>query len=105
MLEQETLTIEGKGSCIITCYNNGKANIMVIDSVEIKKEYRKQGYGTQLMERAVSLAKEKNIDCIELVVNDDSIARKLYIKIGFQETNKIHCRMILNEKNNNTSKI
>ena len=48
------------------------------------------------MERVVSIAKEKNIDCIELVVNEDSIARKLYNKIGFEKTKKEHCRLILN---------
>jgi ribosomal protein S18 acetylase RimI-like enzyme len=97
MLEQEIVTIENKAFCIITCYNNGKANIMMVDSVETKEEHRKRGYATQLLERVVLIAKEKNIDCIELVVNNDSIARRLYTKIGFKETNKIYCRLILNK--------
>jgi predicted GNAT family acetyltransferase len=95
-IEQFIIYVEDKTSCIVTIYYNGKANVMVIDSVETKEEYRQMGYGTKLMKKVIETARLKNIDAIELVVNEDSIARKLYAKVGFEETNKIHCRIILN---------
>jgi len=84
------------GSCIGTIYHNGKALIMVIDNVEVDKEYRNQGIGTMLMEKAIIVAIENNVDSIELLVNDDNeIAKGLYRKVGFQKTNKEHHRLIL----------
>jgi ribosomal protein S18 acetylase RimI-like enzyme len=84
------------GSCIGTIYNNGKANIMVIDSVFVDPEYRRQGVGTRLIDKAIGIAIDKGLDCIELLVNpDNEFAKRLYEKVGFKKTNKEHHRLIL----------
>lgn len=71
---------------------------MIIDSVKVAKDHRNQGIGTQLMEKAIALAKKKNIDSVELVVNkNDLVAKKLYKKVGLSKTAKDYYRVILNK--------
>lgn len=92
------IDIEGKvlGSCICTFYNNGKADVMIIDSVEVEPDHRREGIGTKLVEKAIGLARENNVDSIELNVNKDNIAAiSLYEKLGFTKTNKDYYRIIL----------
>ncbi|MFC1612650.1 GNAT family N-acetyltransferase [Patescibacteria group bacterium] len=95
--KQARLSVDGVSSCLCTFYNNGKANIMIIDSVFTKEEFRGQGYSVKLMEAALALAKKEKIDCAELIVNEENIAaRSLYEKIGFKKTKKNHYRIIFN---------
>lgn len=87
------------GSCICTFYHNGKANVMMIDNVQVNKNQRRRGVGTTLMKEAIKLAKNRKVDSIELVVNsDNTVAKRLYEKVGFKKTNKEHYRIILNKK-------
>lgn len=98
-MNQEKIDINGKGSCLCTFYNNGKANVMIIDSVEVEKSHRRQGIGTQIIELALALAKKHNVDSVELNVNMDNVAaKKLYEKMGFKKTNKDYYRIILSKK-------
>jgi len=84
------------GAAICTIYNNGKALAMIVDNVIIQEEYRNQGMGTKLMEKILDFANENSIDSVELVVNEENkIAQRLYDKIGFEKTEKIHMRKIL----------
>jgi ribosomal protein S18 acetylase RimI-like enzyme len=86
------------GSCIGTIYNNGKATIMVVDSVEVNKSQQHKGIGTALMEKTISVAEDNNVDAVELIVNSDNeVAKGLYRKVGFQKTNKEHYRLILRQ--------
>lgn len=95
---QKTVKIGTLGSCLCTFYNNGKANVMIIDSVDVKMTHRRLGIGTQIIKRAIELAKKYNVDSIELNVNKSNIpAKKLYEKQGFKKTNKDYYRLILNK--------
>ncbi len=95
-MRQITVSIENIASCLCTFYYNGKANVMLIDDVQTKEEFRGQGYGIKLIKKAVSLAKKLKVDSIELVVNrDNKIAKNLYEKVGFEKTNKDYYRIIL----------
>ncbi len=86
------------GSCLCTFYNNGKANIMVIDSVWVDENHRNLGVGTSIMNEAIKFASTRNVDAIELIVNEgNTVAKNLYKKLGFQKTNKEHYRIILNK--------
>ena len=91
---QSRLVIDN-GSCLCTFYHNGKANVMMIDSVFVPEEYRGQGYGTKLIEVAIQVAKLEKVDSIELVNKDNTIAKKLYKKCKFEKTNKDYYRLIL----------
>ena len=96
-MQQIKLNVDGKASCLCTLYNNGKADIMVIDDVQTKEEFRGRGYGTKLIAKAINLAKELNIDSVELQVNrTNPIAMKLYENAGFEKTDKEYYRLILN---------
>jgi len=84
------------GRCICTFYNNGKANVMIIDSFEVDKDHRRKGVGTKLLKRAIDLGKKYNVNSIELNVNKDNAAAiKLYEEVGFKKTNKDYYRILL----------
>lgn len=84
------------GSCILTFYHNGQANVMILDNVKVNKNHRGKGVGTTLMEEAITIAKKRKVDSIELVVNNDNtIAKRFYRKNGFNKTKKDHYRLIL----------
>ena len=85
-------------SCICTFYWNGKANVMLVDNVFVDENYRNKGLGTKLMEFVLELAKAEGVDSVELVVNSDNeSAKRVYEKVGFEPTQKIHYRKILNK--------
>ena len=95
---QSRLVIGNGIECLCTFYHNGKANVMIIDSVFVPEFFRGHGYGTQLIEEAIKVAKLEKVDCIELVVNkDNTIAKHLYEKLKFKKTNKEYYRLILNK--------
>lgn len=59
---------------------------MEIDNIEVKEEYRNKGIGTKLMEYIVKEAQNKKLINITLEVRkSNTIAQKLYIKMGFKE--------------------
>lgn len=71
---------------------------MLIDGVQTKEEFRGKGYGTKLMNKAISLARKLKVDSVELVVNkDNKAAKKLYEQTGFKKTEKDYYRLILNK--------
>ena len=97
-MQQITVSVEKTASCLCTLYNNGKANVLLIDSFQVKEEFRKKGYGTKLLNKVIDLARELKVDSVELVVNkDNKIAKRLYKKVGFEKTNKDYYRFILNK--------
>lgn len=98
-LSQTKINLGNHGSCLCTFYNNGAANVMIIDSLFVKEEARGKGLATKIIKKAIVLAKKRNIDSIELVVNNDNlIAKHLYKKTGFEKTKKEYHRLILNKK-------
>jgi len=95
-INQIRLVVLNISSCLCTFYNNGKANVMIIDNVQTKENYRGLGFATKLIEKAINMAKDKKVDCIELVVNkDNKIAKKLYRNAGFEKKDKEYYRLIL----------
>lgn len=95
---QKRLVIGAIASCLCTFYNNGKANVMIIDSVFVRETSRGKGFGIKIIEKAKELAKKRNVDSIELVVNtDNGIAKHLYEKCEFEKTNKDYYRLILHK--------
>jgi GNAT superfamily N-acetyltransferase len=101
-LHQEKIVVSkdgGFGSCIVTIYHNAAAKIMLIDSVIVDETHRRMGIGRVIMTTAEELAKRYNVDCIELVVNDDNgIGQKFYDDLGYVPANKKQLRKILNIK-------
>lgn len=84
------------GSLICTFYHNGQANVMIIDDVKVDPNHRNKGFGTTLINETIKVAKKKKVDSIELVVDsDNTVAKRLYEKAGFEKTNKEYYRLIL----------
>lgn len=100
-MEQVKVLIKG-GSCLCTFYYNGKADVMIIDSVWVDEGRRGKGIGEKVVAKAVDLAKQKGVDAIELVVSKDNhIAKKLYRKFDFRKTDKEHQCLIIRDWNKN----
>ncbi len=73
----------------------GFAGILInLDCVEImnivvRKSFRHQGIGQELLEELIDLAKETNLECLKLEVNEKNFpAIKLYKKNGFEEVGR-----------------
>lgn len=87
------------GSCCVLVHTNSKARVMIVDDVWIEENSRGFGHGTGLIAEALEFARANRIDSVELTVNPENvIARNLYRKMGFEETDKKYCRRILNVK-------
>ena len=57
-----------------------------IHHIEVKSEYRGQGYGAKLMELFLNEIKNRNVNEITLEVRvDNSVAIRLYEKFGFEQ--------------------
>jgi len=57
--------------------------------IGVKKEYQRKGIATQLMQKLIEFAKEKNISKIFLEVKASNLpAYNFYKKLGFKETYK-----------------
>jgi ribosomal protein S18 acetylase RimI-like enzyme len=55
-----------------------------IDKIVVKKEFRYQGIGTKLLEKAIGIGKSKNANQVFLTVSDGNIyAIDFYTKHGF----------------------
>lgn len=94
----DQVKLVGHGSCLCTFYFNGRANVMIIDDFNIEEKYRNKGWGRKLMKRAIKLAKDKEVDSIELVVNkNNKIAKHLYETVKMEKTKKDYYRLILNK--------
>ena len=96
--KQAIVSIANICSCVCTIFNNGKAKVMILDSVFVDEPYRGQGYGQKLIEEIINFAKTQSIDSVELQVNQDNeVGINLYEKNQFQKTNKHYYRLILNK--------
>ena len=73
------------GATLITLKNDPIKNIKTyyLDYICIKKEYQKMGLGRKMFEELLNIAKENNIDYIELTSREErTAARKMYLDYG-----------------------
>lgn len=58
----------------------------VIEEVQTKEAYRKQGRATRLMKQAIEKGRSLGVDCIELTVREDRPeVQALYKSLGFHD--------------------
>ena len=63
-----------------------KRNVLFIDAMAVDEVYRGKGIGHQLFDEVKKIAKEKNMDGIELQVNArNTQAKAMYESYGFTE--------------------
>lgn len=61
-------------------------DVLFIDCLAVKEEYRGKGIGHRMLDYMKSIVKEKNFDGLELQVNAKNIsAKRMYEKYGFRE--------------------
>ena len=63
--------------------DEAKAGEFYIDSLSVTLPYRNQGVGTELIEKAKSMAQEEGISVVTLAVEPQNKAKKLYQRLGF----------------------
>ncbi len=57
---------------------------MYLDDLKVSQEYRKQGIGKALMEKAMETAHERNYNGIYTIAQDNNVsACKFYLSVGF----------------------
>lgn len=58
---------------------------MYLDDLKVSRQYRKQGVGMVLMEKAIEVAHQKNYNGIYTIAQDNNVsAFKFYLKAGFE---------------------
>lgn len=68
------------------------------DGLYVEEEYRNQKIATKLLEYSLNVLSEKKISFVDInVLSKNTIAKKLYKKIGFEEY-KIQMRKRINRK-------
>ncbi len=61
-------------------------DVIFVDDLAVKEEYRGRGIGTQLLQVVKDKVKKEHLDGLELQVNArNTAARKMYEQIGFTE--------------------
>jgi ribosomal protein S18 acetylase RimI-like enzyme len=90
LVAQEEKKIVGFISLAITTKNDElilkKINVLYISDMVVLPEYRGQGIGTMLLQKAEDLAKQKKIKFLKLIVFAQNVkAKKLYEEFGFTD--------------------
>ncbi|PJK16640.1 GNAT family N-acetyltransferase [Chryseomicrobium excrementi] len=63
-----------------------EGNVLYIDTVSVRKEFGGRGIGTALLQHAMHLAEELQVEALTLNVElSNTAARRLYERLGFQE--------------------
>ena len=61
--------------------------IFILNDLFVREKYRQFGYGTQLLDAAVTLAKKENVNVLKLeTAKDNVIAQSVYEKNGWKLT-------------------
>lgn len=86
--EQDGMVV-GLLSCMYRHVESDKQvtrDVLFVDDLAVKEEYRGQGIGTRLLEAARNKVREEHLDGLELQVNArNTAARKMYEAFGFTE--------------------
>ena len=80
-----------------TSLSSGKK--MVIDEIIVDINYRNKGYGRALMEYVISMAKDMNLDCVELACSETRQAlHTFYEGMHFEHTMRLYHLYLGDEK-------
>lgn len=85
------VVIDDKGNCLggIFCRLDPyyKGHLLFIDSIQIKKDYRKQSIGKALLKKVVETARQNGVEGVHLLADArDSFPKSWYTRIGFELT-------------------
>lgn len=74
------------GNCVgLAILSDGMFQYMYLDDLKVFREYRKQGVGKALIEKALETARQRNYHGIYTIAQDNNVsACKFYLKMGFE---------------------
>ena len=70
------------GTVCVYAYSK-TADTMYISSLNVDKDYHRQGIGSKLMQRAEDFARSNNAIAVTLLAEEHSIAHAMYTKRGY----------------------
>lgn len=89
-------TVFGGIFCKVTPYNDGK--MLLVESLQIKAEYRNKKVGTLLLREVVRKAKKKHIPYIGLLtLENPKHPQSWFKKIGFKKTGWVELAARINQ--------
>jgi GNAT superfamily N-acetyltransferase len=90
--------IIGMINLLITISTAEGGFVLILEDLIVHREYRKQGFGTRLLEYAIDFAKKKNFLRITLLTDKpNEQLKRFFLKNGFIESNMIPMRMYFRE--------
>lgn len=90
--------IIGMINLLITISTAEGGFVLLLEDLIVHREYRRQGFGTQLLEYAIDFAKRKNFLRITLLTDKPNERLKhFFLKNGFVESDMIPMRMYFRE--------
>jgi ribosomal protein S18 acetylase RimI-like enzyme len=75
--------------CILPGLSSQGASRALIEDVRVASHCRSQGIGEQMVQWAITEAREKNCKLVELLTHNSRVdAQRFYVKLGFQQNHK-----------------
>ena len=87
--------IIGMINLLITISTAEGGFVLLMEDLVIRQEHRRQGYGSRLLNHAITFARQKNFLRITLLTDRPTESRKFYLKHGFTESGMIPMRLHL----------
>jgi GNAT superfamily N-acetyltransferase len=87
--------IIGMINLLITISTAEGGFVLLLEDLVIRNQHRGQGYGSRLLNHAISFARQKNFLRITLLTDRPEASRRFYLKHGFQESGMIPMRLYL----------
>ena len=89
--------IIGMINLLITISTAEGGFVLLLEDLMVRKEHRRQGYGSRLVKHAIEFARQKNFVRITLLADPTSEMRAFYKKHGFVESEMVPMRYHLRQ--------
>ncbi|MEI6035382.1 MAG: GNAT family N-acetyltransferase [Verrucomicrobiae bacterium] len=86
--------IVGMINLLITISTAEGGFVLLLEDLVIRREHRRQGYGSRLLKHAIEFARQKNFLRITLLTDRPSESRAIYLKHGFVESGMVTMRYL-----------
>lgn len=81
------------GLAVISIIRSLTKKTLTIEDFIISKKYRRKGYGRQLLEKIIKIAKSFKVDCIEVQTKQSNkVAQNIYRQYGFRSRRQTSMR-------------
>ena len=84
--------IVGMINLLITISTAEGGFVLLLEDLVIRKEHRRQGFGSRLLKHALDFARQKNFLRITLLTDRPNESRRFYLKHGFVESEMVPMR-------------